>query len=313
MNGDLGKVAVLLGGRSAEREVSLMSGSAVLEALRRAGVDAHPFDPAERDLCELKREGFARVFIALHGRGGEDGTLQGALEWLRIPYTGSGVLASALAMDKWRTKLLWQQLGLPTPPALRLADEDFAAGPEAVSRRVRETLALPVFVKPVHEGSSMGATRVEREDELWPALAAARRFDGEVLVERFIAGREITIGFLGDQPLPAIEIVAPQGRYDYHNKYFSDETRYLCPAPLSEPLAARLAELTLRAARALGCRGWGRIDLLLQGEDPYLLEMNTAPGMTSHSLVPLAARALGIGFEALCLRILEEARCDEPL
>jgi D-alanine-D-alanine ligase len=313
VSSDLGKVAVLLGGRSAEREVSLMSGGAVLEALRRAGVEAHPFDPAERDLFELKREGFARAFIALHGRGGEDGTLQGALEWLRIPYTGSGVLASALAMDKWRTKLLWQALGLPTPPALRLTDEDFAAGPEAVSRRVLAALALPVFVKPVHEGSSMGATRVDREDELWPALVAAKRFDGEVLVERFIAGREITIGFLGDRPLPAIEIVAPQGCYDYHNKYFSDETRYLCPAPLPEALAVRLAELTMRSARALGCRGWGRIDLLLEGEDPYLLEMNTAPGMTSHSLVPLAARALGIEFEALCLRILEEARCDEPL
>ena len=313
MSGDLGKVAVLLGGCSAEREVSLMSGAAVLEALRRAGVDAHPFDPAERDLCDLKREGFARAFIALHGRGGEDGTLQGALEWLRIPYTGSGVLASALAMDKWRTKLLWQAQGLPTPPALRLTDEDFAAGPEAVSRRVCEALALPVFVKPVHEGSSMGATRVEREEDLWPALEAAQRFDDEMLVERFIAGRELTIGFLGDQPLPAIEIIAPRGRYDYHNKYFSDETRYLCPAPLPEALAVRLAELTMRSARALGCRGWGRIDLLLEGEDPYLLEMNTAPGMTSHSLVPLAARALGIEFEALCLRILEEARCDEPL
>jgi len=313
VSSDLGKVAVLLGGRSAEREVSLMSGGAVLEALRRAGVDAHPFDPAERDLFELKREGFARAFVALHGRGGEDGTLQGALEWLRIPYTGSGVLASALAMDKWRTKLLWQQLGLPTPPALRLTEEDFAAGPREVSRRVLEALALPVFVKPVHEGSSMGATRVDREEELWPALGAAKRFDGEVLVERFVAGREITIGFLGEQALPAIEIVAPRGRYDYYNKYFSDETRYLCPAPLSEALAARLAELTMRSARALGCRGWGRIDLLLEGESPYLLEMNTAPGMTSHSLVPLAARALGIEFESLCLRILEEARCDEPL
>ncbi|WP_142808658.1 D-alanine--D-alanine ligase [Tepidiphilus olei] len=312
MSSDLGKVAVLLGGCSAEREVSLMSGSAVLEALRRAGVDAHPFDPAERDLFELKREGFDRAFIALHGRGGEDGTLQGVLEWLRIPYTGSGVLASALAMDKWRTKLLWQQLGLPTPGALRLTEEEFAAGSEEAARRVLEALALPVFVKPVHEGSSMGATRVEREEELTSALEAARRFDGEVLVERFVAGREITIGFLGEQTLPAIEIVAPQGRYDYHNKYFSDETRYLCPAPLPEPLASRLAELTMRAARALGCRGWGRIDLLLEDDMPYLLEMNTAPGMTSHSLVPLAARVSGIEFDALCLRILEEARCDGP-
>jgi D-alanine-D-alanine ligase len=311
VSSDLGKVAVLLGGCSAEREVSLMSGSAVLEALRRAGVDAHPFDPAERDLFELKREGFGRAFIALHGRGGEDGTLQGALEWLRIPYTGSGVLASSLAMDKWRTKLLWQQLGLPTPAALRLTDEDFAAGSEEAARRVLEALALPVFVKPVHEGSSMGATRVEREEELKSALEAARRFDGEVLVERFVAGREITIGFLGEQTLPAIEIVAPQGRYDYHNKYFSDETRYLCPAPLPEPLASRLAELTMQAARALGCRGWGRIDLLLEADAPYLLEMNTAPGMTSHSLVPLAARVSGIEFDALCLRILEEARCDD--
>lgn len=312
MSSDLGKVAVLLGGCSAEREVSLMSGSAVLEALRRAGVDAHPFDPAERDLFELKREGFDRAFIALHGRGGEDGTLQGVLEWLRIPYTGSGVLASALAMDKWRTKLLWQQLGLPTPGALRLTEEEFAAGSEEAARRVLEALALPVFVKPVHEGSSMGATRVEREEELTSALEAARRFDGEVLVERFVAGREITIGFLGEQTLPAIEIVAPQGRYDYHNKYFSDETRYLCPAPLPEPLASRLAELTMRAARALGCRGWGRIDLLLEDDAPYLLEMNTAPGMTAHSLVPLAARVSGIEFDALCLRILEEARCDGP-
>ncbi|WP_142803524.1 D-alanine--D-alanine ligase [Tepidiphilus sp. J10] len=312
MSSDLGKVAVLLGGCSAEREVSLMSGSAVLEALRRIGVDAHPFDPAERDLFELKREGFDRAFIALHGRGGEDGTLQGVLEWLRIPYTGSGVLASALAMDKWRTKLLWQQLGLPTPGALRLTEEEFAASSEEAARRVLEALALPVFVKPVHEGSSMGATRVEREEELTSALEAARRFDGEVLVERFVAGREITIGFLGEQTLPAIEIVAPQGRYDYHNKYFSDETRYLCPAPLPEPLASRLAELTMRAARALGCRGWGRIDLLLEDDTPYLLEMNTAPGMTSHSLVPLAARVSGIEFDALCLRILEEARCDDP-
>lgn len=302
MSKDFGKVAVLMGGSSAEREVSLMSGKAVLGALRQAGVDGHAFDPAERDLCELKRDGFTRAFIVLHGRGGEDGTVQGMLEMLCIPYTGSGVMASAIAMDKWRTKLIWTACGLPTPRyALLEQDTDWDA--------VVADLGLPIFVKPVHEGSSMGATKVTRAEDLKAAWELAARFDNLVIAEEFITGAELTAPFLGDQALPLIRIEAPGGNYDYQNKYFSDDTRYDCPSGLPDEQEQRLRDLALRSAWVLGCRGWGRTDLMLtQDGRPYLLELNTAPGMTSHSLVPMAARVAGLAFEALCLKILEDAR-----
>lgn len=298
---DFGKVAVLMGGSSAEREVSLMSGTAVLAALRARGVDAHVFDPAERDLTELRAAGFARAFIALHGRGGEDGTLQGMLELLRIPYTGSGVMASALAMDKWRTKMVWAAAGLPTPRyALLQADSDWAA--------IEAELGLPIFVKPVHEGSSMGATKVTAPGQLREAWALAARYDDLVIAEEFIDGAELTAPFLGDTVLPLIRIEAPGGNYDYQNKYFSDDTRYLCPCGLPPEQEAELQAMVKRSAQVLGCRGWGRADLMLTADGrPYLLEMNTAPGMTGHSLVPMAARAAGIGFEDLCVAILEGA------
>ena len=297
-----GKVAVLFGGSSAEREVSLMSGKAVLAALLRSGVDAHAFDPAERDVWALRDEGFQRAFIALHGRGGEDGTLQGVLETLRIPYTGSGVMASALSMDKWRTKMVWAACGLPTPRyALLDARTDF----DAVARE----LGLPIFVKPAHEGSSMGATKVTRAEDLRAAWELAARFDSLVLAEEFIDGAELTVPFLGERALPVIRIEAPGGNYDYQNKYFSDDTRYLCPAGLGEQLEADLRALVMRSAAVLGCRGWGRVDLMLDTAGrPWLLEMNTSPGMTGHSLVPMSARSAGIGFDELCLEILEGAR-----
>lgn len=302
MSQAFGKVAVLFGGSSAEREVSLMSGKAVLEALLRCGVDAHAFDPAERDVWALRDEGFTRAFIALHGRGGEDGTLQGVLETLHIPYTGSGVMASALAMDKWRTKMVWAACGLPTPRyALLDANTDF----DAVARE----LGLPIFVKPAHEGSSMGATKVMRAEDLRAAWELAARFDSLVLAEEFIDGAELTVPFLGERALPVIRIEAPGGNYDYQNKYFSDDTRYLCPAGLGEPLEADLRALVMRSAAVLGCRGWGRVDLMLDTAGrPWLLEMNTSPGMTGHSLVPMSARSAGIGFDELCIEILQGAR-----
>lgn len=297
-----GKVAVLLGGASAEREVSLMSGKAVLAALRTEGVDAHPFDPAERDLHLLKEEAYSRAFIALHGRGGEDGTVQGMLELMRIPYTGSGVMASAIAMDKWRTKMIWAASGLPTPRyALLDADTDWAA--------VVAELGLPIFVKPVHEGSSMGATKVTGVDQLRPAWELAARYDELVIAEEFVVGAELTAPFLGDRVLPMIRIEAPGGNYDYQHKYFTDDTKYHCPAGLAADQEQALQELVRKSARVLGCRGWGRADLMLTEDGrPFLLEMNTAPGMTSHSLVPMSARAAGMSFEALCLAILEDAR-----
>ncbi|MBS0544130.1 MAG: D-alanine--D-alanine ligase [Proteobacteria bacterium] len=297
-----GKVAVLFGGDSAEREVSLMSGRAVLAALQGAGVDAHAFDPAERDLHILKEEGYDRVFIALHGRGGEDGTVQGALELMGIPYTGSGVMASALSMDKWRTKLVWLAAGLPTPRyAILDADSDW----DAVARE----LGLPIFVKPVHEGSSMGATKVTEAGQLKAAWELAARYDNLVIAEEFITGAELTAPFLEDRALPLVRIVAPGGNYDYQNKYFTDDTRYDCPCGLPAEQEAALQALVMKCARMLGCRGWGRADLILTEEGrPYLLEMNTAPGMTAHSLVPMSARVAGLGFEALCLKILEGAR-----
>ena len=302
MSKEFGKVAVLMGGASAEREVSLMSGKAVLETLRAAGVDAHAFDPAERDLCQLGRDGFARAFIVLHGRGGEDGTVQGMLEMLGIPYTGSGVMASAIAMDKWRTKMIWAACGLPTPRYVLLEQHsDWDA--------VVAELGLPIFVKPVHEGSSMGATKVTRATDLQAAWALAARYDSLVIAEEFIEGAELTAPFLGDTALPLIRIEAPDGNYDYQHKYFSDDTVYHCPSGLAAEQEDALRELALRSARVLGCRGWGRTDLMLTADGrPYLLELNTAPGMTGHSLVPMAARVAGMDFQTLCVTILEDAR-----
>lgn len=301
MSADFGKVAVLFGGSSAEREVSLMSGTAVLEGLRSAGVDAHAFDPAQRDLHALKDEGFARVFIALHGGAGEDGTVQGALRLLGIPYTGSGVMASALAMDKWRTKMVWLACGLPTPRyAILEANSDWDA--------VAAELGLPIFVKPVHEGSSMGASKVTAASQLRAAWELAVQYDRLVIAEEFIDGDELTVPFIGERALPVIRIVAPDGKYDYQNKYFTDVVRYDCPSGLPAAREAELQELVMRSARVLGCSGWGRADLMLTADGrPYLLEMNTAPGMTGHSLVPIAARTAGIAFPELCVQILAGA------
>jgi D-alanine-D-alanine ligase len=294
-----GKVAVLLGGKSAEREISLLSGNGVLKALRSKGVDAHAFDPSERDLFELKREGYARCFIALHGRGGEDGTLQGALEVLGIPYTGSGVLGSALAMDKVRTKLVWLARGIPTPAYEELsADSDFAG---VVSR-----LGLPIAVKPVNEGSSLGFTKVRSAGEMGEAFALAVNYDAAVVAERFIEGPEYTASVLDGEALPLIRIEAPQGKYDYQNKYFTDDTKYICPCGLPAAKEKALQEVVLQAFHLAGCAGWGRIDLMLDAAgDPWLLEVNTSPGMTGHSLVPMAAKAVGISYEDLCVKILE--------
>ena len=309
----LGKVAVLTGGSSAEREVSLMSGTGVLAALRSKGVDAHAFDPAERDLVELRREGFARVFIALHGRHGEDGTVQGALELLGIPYTGSGVMASAVAMDKVMTKRVWVAEGLPTPRWQWLAPDQ--QGREAVMA-VPDALGLPLMVKPPREGSSIGITKVEGYSQMQDAVALSAKYDADVLCEEFIDGIEITCPVLGEgataRALPVVRIDAPDGNYDYQHKYFSDDTGYRCPSGLAPAEEAEVQRLTLAAYRALGCRGWGRADLMLRASDrkPFLLEMNTSPGMTGHSLVPMSARAAGIPYEDLCLLLLQQATLD---
>ena len=298
-----GKVAVLLGGPSSEREISLLSGHAVLAALRRAGVDAHPFDPAERELWALKAEGFDRAFIALHGRFGEDGTVQGALETLGIPYTGSGVMASALAMDKWRTKLVWQAAGIPTPH-FRIVDE------RTDWMRVVAELGVPLIVKPSREGSTIGITKVAGvdHDELALAYREAARHDPTVLVEEFVTGVELTASIVDGRALPLIRIEAPQGNYDYHNKYFSDETKYFCPAGLPEPVERAIRAQSLAAFDLVGCSGWGRLDLILRADGTWsFLEVNTSPGMTGHSLVPMAARAAGMSFDELCVAILKGA------
>ena len=291
-----------MGGRSAEREISLMSGNAVLKALRSEGVDAHAFDPAQRDLFDLKREGYARCFVALHGRGGEDGTVQGALEVLGIPYTGSGVMGSAIGMDKLRTKMIWIADRLPTPRYRVLsAGDDWKA--------VARALKLPLIVKPASEGSTLGLTKVTTVKQLPAAYElAAAKFRDTALAEQFIDGPEYTAAVLGDEVLPLIRIEAPQGNYDYQNKYFTNDTKYHCPCGLPAKKEEELKALALRAFRMAGCSGWGRIDIMLDSRKrPWLLEVNTIPGMTDHSLVPMAARAKGIPFEKLCLRILETA------
>ena len=301
MSANLGKVAVLMGGRSAEREISLRSGGMVLAALQRKGVDAHAFDPAAQDFGQLAVQRYSRVFIALHGRFGEDGTVQGALEVLGIPYTGSGVMASALAMDKRRTKLLWLAAGIPTPVYELLSADSKAAD-------VAARLGLPLMVKPVHEGSSIGITKVESIEKFDAAYELAARHDGSVIAEQFIAGRELTAAILHDAALPLVRIEAPQGNYDYHNKYFGEATKYHCPSGLPAELEAHIQQQSLAAFRIIGGHGWGRLDLMLDAENrPWFLEVNTIPGMTDHSLVPMAARASGIGFDDLVLRILESA------
>jgi D-alanine-D-alanine ligase len=309
----LGRVAVLMGGRSAERDISLMSGQGVLAALTSQGVDAHAFDPAERALDDLKREGFSRAFIALHGRGGEDGSVQGALELLGIPYTGSGVMASAIAMDKVMTKRVWLAEGLPTPRWVRLGRDELQPG--RVSR-APDDLGLPLIVKPPREGSSIGITKVTDAAALQAAVDLAARYDPDVLCEQFIDGEELTCPVLGEgdaaQALPVIRIVPPAAGYDYQNKYFTDEVKYQVPSGLSADEEREVQRIVLAAYRTLGCRGWGRADLMLRASDrkPFLLEMNTSPGMTGHSLVPMSARAAGISYEQLCVRLLAAAALD---
>ena len=306
---EFGKVAVLMGGRSAEREVSLMSGTGVLQALQSRGVDAHAFDPSERDLGELKREGFARCFIALHGRFGEDGTVQGALELLGIPYTGPGVMASAVAMDKLMTKRIWIAEGLSTPAWRQVHSA-------SETRAAFETLGSPMIVKPVREGSTIGLTKVTSIEQCEAAYALAAGQDPMVMCEQFIAGDEVTCPVLGTgaeaRALPVIRIVAPDGNYDYQHKYFTDDTQYLVPCGLPEGEEAAIQALVLKAFRALDCRGWARADVMIDAKTrrPYLLEINTSPGMTSHSLVPMSARATGLSYEDLCLQVLASAALD---
>lgn len=307
-----GKVAVLLGGYSAEREVSLMSGAGVLAALRSQGVDAYPFDPAERDLFDLRHEGFDRAFINLHGRFGEDGTVQGALELMRIPYTGSGVLPSSVAMDKVMTKRIWRAEGLPTPDWRQVASV-------AETEAALAALGAPMIVKPAREGSSLGLTKVTDAAQCAQAYALAAQHDPEVLCEQFIQGDEVTCPVLGNgaqaRALPVIHIVAPGGNYDYEHKYFADDTQYIVPCDLPTGEEAAIQALVLKAYRTLGCRGWARADVMIDARtrQPYLLEINTSPGMTSHSLVPMSARAVGIGYEALCLQMLASAALDNVL
>lgn len=301
MKNKFGKVAVLFGGRSAEREVSLKSGAAVLAALQRVGVDAHHFDPAQRDLHALRDEKFERVFIALHGRFGEDGTVQGALELMGIPYTGSGVLASALAMDKWRTKLVWQAANLPIPEFEMLTEQsDWHA--------VVQRLGLPLFVKPANEGSSVGISKVKSMEDLPTAYRVAAKHDSLVIAERFVGGGEYTVAILNGRALPAIKIEPANEFYDYESKYLRDDTRYLCPCGLSAEQEAEMQQLAQRGFAVIGGSGWGRVDFLRDEHGKaYLLEVNTSPGMTDHSLVPMAAKQAGINFDQLVLQILGAA------
>ena len=310
---EFGKVAVLMGGASAEREVSLMSGNGVLQALRSRGVDAHAFDPAERDLLELKHEGFSRCFIALHGRFGEDGTVQGALELLGIPYTGSGVMASSVAIDKVMTKRVLLAEGLPTPRYVLLRKGAFD---NAAIDALADELGLPLIVKPAREGSSIGLTKVTERPALAAAVAQAGQLDADILCEQFIEGDEVTCPILGTgsqaRALPVIRIEAPEGNYDYQNKYFTNTTKYLVPCELPAGEEQVIQQLVLKMFNTLNCRGWGRADVMIDKatRKPYLLEINTSPGMTSHSLVPMSARADGLSYEDLCLAVLRTASLD---
>ena len=310
-----GKVAVLMGGQSSEREVSLMSGEGVLTALRARGVDAHAFDPAGQPMDELKHQGFERCFIALHGRYGEDGTVQGALELLGIPYTGAGVMASSMSIDKVMTKRVWLAEGLPTPRYALLHRDQW--NDEQV-HNVVAALGLPLIVKPVREGSSLGVTKVASEAQMAAALRDAAALDADILCEEFIAGDEVTCPVLGTaagaRALPVIHIVAPEGNYDFQNKYYTDVTEYRVPCDLPPGEEAAIRALVLKAYRVLGCRGWGRLDVMIDAatRQPYLLEINTSPGMTSHSLVPMAAKASGISYEDLCVQLLADAALDYP-
>ena len=305
-----GKVAVLFGGKSGEREVSLKSGAAVLAALLRQGVDAHAFDPASQELSELK--GFKRAFNALHGRYGEDGTIQGAMELMGIPYTGSGVMASSLGMDKWRTKLLWKVLNIATPDFEMVeASSDFAA--------IEQKLGLPLFVKPANEGSSIGITKVKQKGELEAAYLLAAQADPLVIAEKFVGGGEYTVGILEDattglKALPIVRVVPKNEFYDFEAKYLRDDTEYLCPCGLSAEKEAQIKAEALQAFRAVGCKGWGRVDFLMdEAGTHYFLEVNTSPGMTDHSLVPMAANAAGISFDELVIKILETTLADDHL
>jgi D-alanine-D-alanine ligase len=309
----LGKIAVLMGGTSAERMISQLSGAGVLAALKAGGFDAHGFDPAERPLEDLRREGFDRVFITLHGRHGEDGTVQGALELLGIPYTGPGVMPSAIAIDKIMTKRIWAAEGLPTPRwrVLRPADQA-----REVVIAVPDDLGLPLIVKPPREGSSIGVSKVQGYSQMQDAVRLAAGYDVDVLCEEFIDGAEYTCAVLGEGAdavaLPVVRIVAPDGKYDLQNKYFTNEVQYLCPCGLPEEEEREIQRLTVEAYRLLGCRGWSRADLMVRASDrkPFLLEMNTSPGMTGHSLVPIAARAAGISYEALCALLIANATLE---
>jgi D-alanine-D-alanine ligase len=310
---EFGKVGVLFGGRSTEREVSLMSGGGVLKALQSKGINAHAFDPAERSLSELAAEKFDRVFIALHGRYGEDGTLQGVLEQLGIPYTGSGVMASAIGMDKVMSKRIWINHGLPTP---RFAVLDARNTSDDELQKVAGDLCLPLMLKAPHEGSTIGISKVLAAADMRSGFANCAKYDEVVLAEEFIPGRELTVPVLGKgrnaRALPIVEIRAPEGNYDYQNKYFSDDTQYLCPAPLDDALTQRIQSLAVRAFNAIDCSGWARVDFMLRASDnePFLLEINTSPGMTGHSLVPMSAKASGVSYEDLCVEILRSADLD---
>jgi D-alanine-D-alanine ligase len=310
---DFGKVAVLMGGTSAERDISLMSGTGVLGALRSRGVDAIAFDPAHQPLQVLKDERYDRCFIALHGRFGEDGTVQGALEWLGIPYTGSGVLASAMSMDKVVTKRIWQLAGLPTPAYVHLAQGE--QSPVRI-QSVLGKLGLPLIVKPPREGSSIGVTKVTVGADFDGAVALSLQYDPDLLCEEFVVGDEVTCPIIGSgvnaRALPLVKIIAPAGAYDYQNKYFTDKVSYQCPSGLALDQEKEIQRIVLQAYKELDCRGWGRADLMIRASDskPFLLEMNTSPGMTGHSLVPMSARAAGISYEDLCLEVLSLATLD---
>jgi D-alanine-D-alanine ligase len=300
-----GKVAVLMGGLSAERGISLLSGNAVLDALKNKGVDAHGIDVDEDIVSEMLSENYDRAFIVLHGRGGEDGTMQGLLELMAVPYTGSGVMASSLAMDKLKTKQIWLAMGLPTPEFSILDSEKSC-------QQALDTLGLPLIIKPVLEGSSIGMSKVEREEELVPAWNKARQCGGTVIAERWVVGEEYTAAMLDDQVLPMIKLKTTHKFYDYDAKYEADDTQYICPCGLPEEQEAEFAELAATAFNAVGAASWGRVDFMVDKDNqPWLIEVNTVPGMTSHSLVPMAAKQAGLSFDELVLKILSLAECKQ--